>query len=184
MSKWKTLSSKLAFDNPWFKVQQDIVELPNGKVIDDYLMWKEGDVVFAFPVTTDKKIILVKQYKHAAGKEVIEFPAGYINKTESPEEAVKRELLEETGYSYKKLSKLFESYNNPTKIIGTYHYYLAEDCVISPDTMYEADETEDIKALLKTPEEVLRMLQNNEINVTSSIAAGFMGLAKIGVITL
>src|SRR5258708_32981468 len=105
MSKWKVLSSKYGFDTPWFKVLLETVELPNGKVVEDFSMWAERDVVFLFAITKDNKIPLVKQYKHGAQEELIEFPAGYIDKNETPEIAARRELLEETGYDYEKLTK-------------------------------------------------------------------------------
>jgi ADP-ribose pyrophosphatase len=182
MQKWKTLSSKLAFDHRWFKVQQDTVELPNGKVYDDYFMWPEGDVVFAIPVTTDNKLVLVKQYKHAAGEVLIEFPAGYLNSEETPEEGARRELLEETGYDYKRLTKLFVSYNNPTKIRGKYYFFLAEEAFKLEKNPHSQDETENIEVLVKSPEEVYEMLLTNEIKATSSIAAGFFVLQRMGTI--
>jgi len=182
MDKWKVLSSKLAFDNPWFKVQQDAIELPNGKIIDDYFMWPEGDVVFTIPVTVNNQIILVKQYKHAAGEILIEFPAGYMNKDESPETAARRELLEETGYDCKRLIKLFESYNNPTKSIGKYHFFLAEESFMASENPHHKDETENIEVLVRSFKEVYKMLTTNEIKAGSSIAAGFMALQKLNVI--
>lgn len=179
MQKWKVISSKFGFDTPWFKVLLETVELPNGKVIDDYSMWAESDVAFVFAITENHKIPLVRQYKHGAQSVVIEFPAGYIDKDETPEEAARRELLEETGYDYKKLTKLFESYPNPTKIRSKYRFYFAEDCFKSANTTHNADETENIEVLLKSPEEVLQMLVSNEINASASIAMGFMGLQKL-----
>jgi ADP-ribose pyrophosphatase len=184
MNKWKTLSSKFAFDNPWFKVQEDAVELPNGKVMNDYLMWAEGDVAFAVPFTEDKKLVLVRQYKHAAGEILIEFPAGYLDKDEFAEDGVKRELLEETGYSSNKWTKLSEASMNPTKIIGTYHFYLAEECSVLPDNPHQQDETENIEVLLRSPEEVYQMLISNEIKAAGSVMAGYMGLQKLGLLKL
>jgi ADP-ribose pyrophosphatase len=179
LNRWKTLSSKLAFDHRWFKVQQDTVELPNGTVLDDYFMWPEGDVVIIVPVTTDNQIILVKQYKHAGGDVYIEFPAGYLDKDETPEQAVRRELLEETGYDYKKITKLFESSSNPTKIIGKYHFFLVEECFVPSENSHKADETESIEVVVKTIPEVYDMIVKNEIKATAAIAAGFMALQKL-----
>ncbi len=184
MEKWKTLSSKITHDNHWLRVRQSEVELPNGTRLDDYFTWLEGDVAFVFPVTADNHVILVKQYKHAAGEILIEFPAGYVEKNEAPGAAAKRELLEETGYSFKKLTKLFVSYPNPTKIVGKHHFYLAEDCFIPAVNLSYADETENIEVLIKPIKEVYEMLVTNEIEASGSIALGFMALQKLNLINL
>ena len=84
MKKWETVSSKLAFDHPWFKVRQDVVKLGNGKIIDDYFIWQDKHVSQVVPVTSDRKLLLERQYKHAVGKFMIEYPAGYMENNEEP----------------------------------------------------------------------------------------------------
>ena len=97
---WKVLKSELVFDEKWYKLRRDEVELPNGKVMDDYYVSVRPDVVLSFPVTEDGDVIFVRQYKHAAADVFIELPGGVIDDHESnPKEAAKRELLEETGYT-------------------------------------------------------------------------------------
>lgn len=183
MQKWKTLSSRIGFDTPFFKVLLETVELPSGKRLEDYSVWAEKDVVSIFAITEDNKIPLVKQYKHGAQDVLVEFPAGYVDENESPEETVRREFLEETGYDYKKLTKLAETYPNPTKVRSTYHFFLAEGCSLSKSNPHKQDETENIEVLLKSPQEVFRMLVSNEIRTSTSIVTGFMGLQKLGFVT-
>lgn len=183
MKKWKTLSTKIGFDTPYFKVLLESVELPNGIVIDDYTLWAENDVVFIFAMTKQGKIPLVKQYKHGAQGVQIEFPAGYIDKGETAESAARRELLEETGYACKSLTKLIDAYPNPTKVRGMYHYFLAEECFISEINDSKQDETESIELILKSPMEVFEMLRSGKIKAHSSIACGFMGLQALNLLS-
>ena len=84
MKKWKVLKSKYPINNQWHKVRQDVVELPDGRVFDDYYLWDSNDVVMVIPRTTDDKYLLVKQYKHGAGELMIEYPAGFVDKDEDP----------------------------------------------------------------------------------------------------
>jgi ADP-ribose pyrophosphatase len=98
MKKWRLRSSTIVFDRRWFRVRQDTVVLPNGRVIDDYFVWPEGDVALVVPVTEQGDVILVRQYKHAAQEIMVEFPAGMLEPDEVPLQGAQRELREETGY--------------------------------------------------------------------------------------
>lgn len=182
MKKWKLLGSKIAFDNQWFKVRQDKVKLPGGKVIDDYFVWLEGDIVLVVPVTKDKKIILVKQYKHASGQFMTEYPAGYVDKGETPKQAAKREFLEETGYSGGKWTFLGKMVNNPTKIVGTFYFYLAKDVEKIARGKIRSEDTEEIEVLKLPPKKVLKMVEDGEIWVNSSVAATHLAFKKLGFI--
>lgn len=178
MKKWKLLSSKLAFDNKWFKVRQDTVEIPNGNVIDDYFVWLEGRIVLVVPVTNTNELILVKQYKHAYGNFVLEFPAGYVNDDEDITLAAQRELQEETGYTSDNFTHLTLLTNLPTKVVGSLDIYLAKNVKKTHDTSF--DENEEIEVLIKPYNEVLQMIYNEEIIVSGTIAAAFLAAKHLG----
>ncbi len=172
MKKWKLISSKIAFDNPWLEVRQDTVEISNGKVIDDYFVWIEGQIVLIVPVTKNNEFVLVRQYKHGYGDYVIEFPAGYVNKNENISIAAQRELREETGYTSKNVTLLRTLINHPAKVAGTLSVYLAKDAEKTHDTSF--DDNEDIEVIVKPYKEVLQMIKNGEIIVSGTIAAAFL----------
>ncbi len=177
MKKWKLISSKIAFGNPWLKVRQDTVEISNGKVINDYFVWIEGQIVLTVPVTKNNEFILVRQYKHGYGDYIVEFPAGYVNKNEEITIAAQRELREETGYTSKNITHLKSFINHPAKVVGTLNVYLARDVNKTHNT--EFDENEDIEVIVKPYKDVLRMIYNGEIIVSGTIAAAFLACREL-----
>jgi len=127
MKPFKILSEKQLLDNPYLPVWQQEVELPDGSKADWYLS-KSNGVVVVVPILTDGQILLQHAYKHGCSKNIWEFPAGMIDQGETPEQAAKRELLEETGYKPVKLTKLGEFFGNPTGSDNVTYFFLAEDC--------------------------------------------------------
>ena len=98
MKPWKLLDTEYLVDAPWLKVAKETCELPNGKVIDDFYTLWQPDWVLILARTVDGKWVMTEQYRHGTGKIALEFPAGIIDKGETPEEAAIRELQEECGY--------------------------------------------------------------------------------------
>jgi ADP-ribose pyrophosphatase len=74
--------------------------LPNGQK-KDFEIKKEGEIVCVLPITKNKTVILAKQFRPGPEKVFLELPGGCAETDESPQEAIERELLEETGYAGK-----------------------------------------------------------------------------------
>lgn len=98
MKPWKLLKTEYLVDAPWLKVAKETCELPNGKVIDDFYTLWQPDWVLILARTAQGKWVMTEQYRHGTGKIALEFPAGIIDKGETPEQAALRELQEECGY--------------------------------------------------------------------------------------
>ena len=92
------MDSEFLVNAPWLKVAKEKCELPNGKVIDDFYTLWQPDWVLILARTKEGKWVMTEQYRHGTGKIALEFPAGIIDKGETPEEAAVRELQEECGY--------------------------------------------------------------------------------------
>jgi ADP-ribose pyrophosphatase len=97
--KWKVLDSEYLIERPWLTARRDKVELPDGRVIDEYYVLEYPDWVNVIAITKDGKFVMETQYRHALGVNSIELPCGVMEEGETPMEAAKRELLEETGYA-------------------------------------------------------------------------------------
>ena len=98
MKPWKILNSEYLVNAPWLKVAKETCELPNGKVIDDFYTLWQPDWVLILARTAEGKWVMTEQYRHGTGKIALEFPAGIIDKGETPEQAALRELQEECGF--------------------------------------------------------------------------------------
>jgi ADP-ribose pyrophosphatase len=175
LGKWKLLQSFMVINHPWCKVRRDEIELPNGKIIDDFFVHIKPDVALILAITPNQEIIFVRQYRHAMSDFFIELPAGGFDpEKEGAESAALRELEEETGYVPQNITKITTLYNGPSKDTNQIHLFLAENAVkVSEQNL---DITEEIEVLLIPIDEVLDKIKNGEICVAGSIAALFFGL--------
>ena len=170
MEKWNVVESKYVFKNKWVKLREDRCLLPNGKVID-YYVFEASDGVVIFPLTKDKKVVLVEQYRHVIKGNSLELPAGITNKREKPIDAAKRELLEETGYAASEFISLGYILTNPSKLNSMAHIYLALNAYRSQDK--KLDHAEDIDVKLFDLNKVLDLCINGRVLTSDSLVAMF-----------
>ncbi|MTI79466.1 MAG: NUDIX hydrolase [Firmicutes bacterium] len=122
----KTISSQMLHKGKVVNLRIDSVELPNGKLGAREVVEHSGAVAVV-PVTASGEVLMVRQFRYPAQKELLEIPAGKLDPGESPEECVKRELLEETGMNAGNITKLFSCYSSPGFSDEVIHIYLATD---------------------------------------------------------
>jgi ADP-ribose pyrophosphatase len=163
--KARTLSSKPVFKSRVFWVSRDEVAEPgNSTVVKRDVIRHNGSVVVlavdAKRNPADPGILLIRQYRHAAGKVLTELPAGRIEPGEKPIPAAKRELIEETGYRAKKWSKLVHYYASPGFLSEAMNIMLAEDLTLGEAT---PEEDEKIELHMTPLSEVLRMIGEGKI---------------------
>lgn len=144
---WETIASSRALEEKWFPVRKDVVRLPSGKIVDDYFVWESPRIVTVIPVTPEGKFVLVRQYRHAIGKLLHQFPAGAVDKGEELVAAAKRELEEETGYVCRELVHLATLAPYATKMTGTEDVYIGLDATPSGKQHY--DEQEESESVVK-----------------------------------
>jgi len=108
----KRIDSRTIYKGRIVNLRVDTVLLPNGKNAQREIVEHPGAVVI-IPVLDDEKIVMVKQYRAAVGKVLLELPAGTIEKREDPYECAVRELEEETGFTAEKLKPLLTFYPSP-----------------------------------------------------------------------
>lgn len=123
--KARIVSSETLFKGRVFTLKRDRVAEPSGIVTTRELIVHPGSVV-VLPVLADGRIVLIRQYRHAAGQYLWELVAGHKEPTESVATGVHRELEEETGYTAKRIRKLLEVYPSPGLLGERMDIYLAE----------------------------------------------------------
>lgn len=128
MVKFKELEKKELFKNSHITVYSKKLQLPNEKIVD-WTFTSKKDAVGVVAVLENDNILLVKQYRPAIEKDILEIPAGLLEENESPMEAARRELEEETGYQAVKLEKICEYYSSPGVSESKFYLYYTEEVI-------------------------------------------------------
>ncbi len=121
------LSSRVVYRGPVFRVTTDQVVEPSGVRVRRDIVRHSGSVVI---LAVDERrsgprVLLERQYRHAAEDYLWELPAGRIDQGESEQAAAKRELLEETGYTARRWQRILKFYASPGFVDETMAVYLA-----------------------------------------------------------
>jgi 8-oxo-dGTP pyrophosphatase MutT (NUDIX family) len=146
--------------------------------VDPYYVYEFPEWVTAVAVTKDGKIIMEKQYRHAAGITMFEIPGGCVDETDaSLEEAIARELKEETGYEFASYEYLGKISANPSTNNNWMHMFIARGGVKMGDQ--ELDHNEDISLHLMDKAEVEELLRKYEIKQAMHATALFYALPKL-----
>ncbi|HTV09559.1 MAG TPA: NUDIX hydrolase [Candidatus Aquilonibacter sp.] len=132
----RLLSSKTVYKGKVFWVTSDEVLEPGGVRAHRDVVRHNGSVVILAVDSSrnpnDPDVLLIRQYRHAAGQFLLELPAGRIEPGERLRPAAKRELLEETGYRARRWSHLVRYYASPGFVAESMDILLAEDLVHAP----------------------------------------------------
>ena len=143
---WKTLSKKIVTKNNFFTLTEERCLKHNGEIAEQYFTVEKPDSVVIIPFTEDKKVILIKQYRHPIRSTKYEVPAGYVEKKDkSLIASAKRELGEETGYETTKMIKLGKAFALSGFITSTTHFFLALNCKKKTNRHLDKDEEIEVK---------------------------------------
>ena len=162
---------------PWIEVFEEHIRLPDGRLVDDFYSIRPPDFVVVAPVTEDGRLVLVRHYRHGPRRVTHSLPSGFIEGAESPGEAAKRELLEETGYAAGEWSALGSYVVDGNRRCGLEHVFLATGVrrVSEPSS---ADLAESTVELIKL-EEATETLRRGDISELASAAGLSLALLKI-----
>jgi len=167
MGKMKIISSQELLRTPIFTVSQDIAIDPEGFEIKRAIIQHSGSAV-VMPVDDQGRILLVRQYRLPAAAYLWEIPAGRMDEGETPLQAAKRELREETGYTARQWKKLFSLYMSPGFLAEKMNIFVATSLKAGP-TEFMEDERIETKWFASA--EVDAMIQAAKIIDGKTIAA-------------
>jgi ADP-ribose pyrophosphatase len=162
-----TIAQKTVYRGHAFNVRRDELKTPDQRTIHLDIIEHVGAVTL-LPVDTHRRILFVRQYRHATGQELLELPAGTLDEGELPEVCAHREIREETGFAAGKMEKLGEFFLAPGYSTEYMEVYLASDLQPAP---LPGDPDEFITLQAIPIEEAYNMALSGEIQDGKSLAA-------------
>lgn len=175
---WKTISRHPILDhNQFLKVENHVVELPDGNIIPDWAWVKIPDAVIILAVTEDQQFLCFHQTRYAVEGTTLATAGGMIEKNELPIDAAKRELLEETGYRSEHWVNLGSYILDPNRGMATMHLFLALKATYEREPF--ADDLEDQELLVLSKMEIEKALLAGEFKVLTSSAVVSLSLNYI-----
>ncbi len=164
---WQTRSTRLVYQNPWIRVEEDQVALPDGRTTI-YGVVRCGACVGVLPFLDPETVVLIRQYRYVARGVFWEMPTGGVHPGESLEAAAQRELGEETGYRAGSLTPQVSYHTSKSVVDETAHLFVAE--ALSPGAT-PPDETEFIEVRPVPFATALRMVETGEIKDSMTVIA-------------
>jgi ADP-ribose pyrophosphatase len=172
---FELLESEIVYPGRAFTIRRDMLRLPDGRETRLDIVEHVGSVVI-LPVDADGNLLFVRQYRHAAGLDLLELPAGTLDEGESPEACSRREVREETGMAAGNLEELGGFYLAPGYSTEYMHVYLATE--LHPDPL-EADADEFLTVERLPLAKALTSAARGKILDAKSLAALFMAQARL-----
>ncbi|MEP6870971.1 MAG: NUDIX hydrolase [Anaerolineaceae bacterium] len=172
----KLFSREIVYSGRLFDVNLDRIEMADGVIAVRETLLHPGAVCMA-PVTDDGRLLLVTQYRHAAGKRLLELPAGTLEVGEEPLAAVSRELQEEVGHFPEAIMPLGGFYVAPGYTTEYIHLFV---CTKLRASRLAADEDEDIEVEIRTAGEALAAIDSGEICDAKSVIGILRWARSIG----
>ena len=166
MQRPEILSSEEIYRGRVFRVRVDRLRY-GGREIAREVVEHPGSVVI-LPLLDDRTLLLIRQYRHAVGEELVEAPAGTLEAGESPERCALRELEEETGYRAGRVVKFAEFYLAPGYSSERMHAFVAKELERGES---RPEEDENISVIKVSVDEALKMVESGEIRDVKTIAS-------------
>jgi ADP-ribose pyrophosphatase len=170
------LNSENVYSGRAFTVRRDTLRLPDGHETRLDIIEHVGSVIL-IPMDENDNLLFVRQYRHAAGLDLLELPAGTLDEGEQPEACAQRELREETGQAAEKIVRLGGFYLAPGYSTEYMHVFMATGLYPAP---LEADADEFLTVERISVEKALTMARSAELPDAKSVAALLLALPLLG----
>ncbi|MFQ5870420.1 MAG: NUDIX hydrolase [Candidatus Zixiibacteriota bacterium] len=166
---WKVISSRQNESYKIFNLRTDRSQSPRTNEVHDFHILESTDWVNVIPLTPKNQVVLISQYRHGIRGITLEIPGGIVEPDDSPEEAARRELREETGYEESEMILLGSVHPNPAFLNNKCYTFLARD--VSLVGKQQQDAKEDIEVLLMPLDEIPHLIHDGKITHSLVLAA-------------
>ncbi len=173
---WDLISSAIDRSYRVFGLRTDRARSPRTGEIHEFFVLEAPPWVNVIPLTADDRVVLVRQYRHGIRAVTLEIPGGLVEKGDTPEEAARRELREETGHEGAELTLLGAVHPNPAIQNNLCYTYLAKD--VRPVGDLRQDDGEDIEVVLHPLSDIPALIGKKEITHALVIAAFYHYFAQ------
>ena len=168
--RWEVLASEVMYRCGIFSVRRDRSRSVRSGVTHDFHVIEAGDWVNVVPLTADRCVVMVRQFRHGIRDLTLEVPAGLVDATDSsPAVAARRELREETGYVSRDLVPLGVVHPNPAIMNNRCHMFVAFDVEI--DGAPQWDGTEELEVELVELDRVAELIRSGAVSNALTLVA-------------
>ncbi|MDR2018739.1 MAG: NUDIX hydrolase [Syntrophobacterales bacterium] len=168
LKEWELLESKIDRDYGLFRIKAEQSRSPRTDNKGSFYVIDTNDWVNVIPVTDNGEIVMIRQWRHGSKKITLEIPGGLVDESD-PEDAARRELLEETGYRGERVTYLGSTNPNPAVFNNLCHTYLIEG--VRKVSEMNLDPDEDIEVELVPVSKIPSLLKDGTINHALVIVA-------------
>lgn len=177
---WKILSSEYLSRYPYFTARKDRCETPEGKIVPSYYVVELPTTVCAVAITEENEVIMVRQYRHPVKETLLEIPGGFIDEGETPEEAMRRELKEETGYEFSSVINVGRIAANPGVLDNFTYLFLAKGGIKTGEQNLDQNEELHVEKISIT--ELKNLLLENKMMQALHNNCIFYSLREMGLL--
>ena len=176
--KWKILTSEYISRHKYFTARRDKCETPDGNIVEEYFVVELPLTVCAVALTEEGEVLMVKQYRHPIEEVLLEVPGGFVDEGESSEQAIKRELKEETGYDFSSYTYVGKIAANPGVLNNFTDFYLAKGGKKTSEQNLDKNEEVEIEKISMA--ELKRLFLENKILQGTHNSCIFYALKELG----
>ena len=174
---WERIGSERLLANRYFALRSDRLRLPDGGIKDPYFVLERPDAAITFPITDRNEVVLVRQYRPPLEMMELGLPAGLVEEGERPEEAARRELTEETGFTGGEWEPLGSLASSPSLKDNWAYLFLARG--VKQTAAPDPDEHELVEVVRVPIEDLINLVHSGKIISSSGVAAIMLALERL-----